>query len=84
MILGCASAIFWATTSSLLTTLAFIYAQMNGVQADSVNQRFFAIFYAGYHSSQITGNLISSFILSKGIHFFNTLSDKIISRTKMP
>lgn len=66
IICGCSSAVLWATTSSNLTTLAFMYAEENGVQAGPINQKFFAIFYAGFRSAQIIGNLISSLLLSKG------------------
>ncbi|XP_066924048.1 protein unc-93 homolog A-like [Clytia hemisphaerica] len=64
-IAGCASAIFWSSISSMLTLLATRHANDTKTDFDSINQKFFAIFYFGFRMAHVIGNLISSVVLTK-------------------
>lgn len=66
VILGFGAAPLWSAKCTYLTQVGGEYAKLTGQTSETIIVRFFGIFFMIFQSGQITGNIISSVILSPG------------------
>ena len=74
---GVISGSMWTSQGLYLTTAGKTYAEMFGIDVHSAMSKLNGIFFMFYETSQVTGNLISSLVLSRGSGH-NTTSDDVI------
>nr|CAB3267513.1 protein unc-93 homolog A-like [Phallusia mammillata] len=64
VLVGLSAAPLWSAKCTYLTTSASRYAKLTDDTTDAVIHKFFGVFFLFFQTSQIIGNLISSFVLS--------------------
>lgn len=63
--LGISAAQLWTAQASYTTTIATRYAELAGLNQETVISKFFSIFYVMFQLGQVTGNIISSVVLKQ-------------------
>nr|CAD7414025.1 unnamed protein product [Timema cristinae] len=66
LLLGLASGPLACAQGTYLSVLSEVYSELTGLNSGVVTMQFFTVFYMLYNSSQIWGNLVSSFVFSLG------------------
>lgn len=66
LLIGVLSAPMWTAVGSYVTVLAAEFAAATGKVKNQVISQFNGIFFLFFQSAQITGNLVSSFVLESG------------------
>ena len=76
---GVISGSMWTSQGLYLAPAGKAYADMFGIDVHSAMSKLNGIFFMFYETSQVTGNLISSLVLSRGSHH-NATSDDVIKQ----
>lgn len=58
----------WASKATYLTQLGQVYAKLTDQAVEAIIVRFFGFFFLAWQTAELWGNLISSLILSSGMH----------------
>ncbi|EEB19673.1 conserved hypothetical protein [Pediculus humanus corporis] len=68
ILLGIGAAPMWASKATYLTQVGGVYAKITNQAVDGIIVRFFGFFFLAWQTSELWGNLISSLVLSSGVH----------------
>lgn len=60
---GLGVSLTWIAHNTYMTKLSQYYAEHTGIDFNTINIRFFGTFYSIYYSSNVVGNVASSFLL---------------------
>ncbi|CAH1778622.1 unnamed protein product [Owenia fusiformis] len=80
IILGFGAAPLWSAKCTYVTEVGKKYALLSGESKDAVINRFFGIFFLIFQTSQIWGNLISSFVLNRRVDNSTRPSEEILAQ----
>ncbi|XP_065210082.1 UNC93-like protein [Planococcus citri] len=68
ILVGLGAAPMWAAKATYLTQVAAVYAKLTDQPVDGIVVRFFGFFFLAWQTAELWGNLISSLVLSSGVH----------------
>lgn len=68
VLLGLGAAPMWASKATYLTQVGGVYAKLTDQPVDAIVVRFFGFFFLAWQTAELWGNLISSLVLSNGMH----------------
>lgn len=68
ILVGLGAAPMWASKATYLTQLGQVYAKLTDQAVEAIIVRFFGFFFLAWQTAELWGNLISSLVLSSGVH----------------